>query len=249
MGSNRACERTPRAVGRLGLDARVGYRRRSLACHQYVLHCVARDVSALHERGRRTHLAKRLAGLDRRFLAIDLDIGEDGGLVGVRRHERRLCDQVLVGVLARGFEQSVARGRDHYRIDDERKREVARAFGDELHHVGGCEHAGLRCSDVEVPDHCVELCADLRGRKHVNAFDPMGVLCGRRGEHARSERPTGFHRLQVGLDACPTPRVARRDRERHRDGRRCRLAGHRPLTPSSPSSLLSHDRMVQRGGV
>ncbi|CCQ34648.1 hypothetical protein HTIA_2542 [Halorhabdus tiamatea SARL4B] len=190
-------------MSRVGIDPFVTERSDVFGSNQHVEDVVAGDVSALDQRGVGTHLDERLTGLEGGLLVGRFDACQDDRLVGVRRDECRLGDEFFVSVLGVGFEEAVARGGDHHRIDDECG-EVLGVLDDRFDDLAGREHSSLGCPDVEILEHGLDLGLDVGNRQEVAALNAGRVLSRDTRDRARPEPAHCLDCLEVGLD----PRAA-----------------------------------------
>jgi heat shock protein HtpX len=182
-------------------------------------------VPALHQHGARAEreqapgLAHHLI-LGRRFRRIE----QRGRLGQVRsyddgeRHEPRAHRFHRVG-----FEQAVARCRDHDRVEHDRRSAMRRQpFGHRLDDGRVPQHPDLHRADGEVGEHRVDLRA-YEGRRHLeDRAYALGVLRGERRDHRGAVDAERRERLQVGLDTGAATGVGPRNGERDgcRRGRR-----------------------------
>ena len=222
-GGDGGRQRTPRAEGRVGGHPGMADGFDRVVGHQHVQDLLARDVPAFPQRGVGPHRHEALAGQSHTGLVLGLDVDQHRRLVGVRRHERRLPEQVLVGRLGGRGQQPVAGRGDHHRVHDQRTPQFGRGVSDRLDHLGGRQHTGLDRRHGEIVEDRVQLRLEFRDREHVARFDAPRVLGGHRGE-CRDAEPAGrLDGLQIRLVARAATGVAARHRQD--DGRDDRGGG------------------------
>ena len=137
-----------------------------------------------------------------------LDPGERGGLVQVRRHDRREGEEPPDEHVDRVVSEELRpRGSDHDRVDDQGNRSAVEKVRDRLDDRSAEEHPRLRRVDADVLEERLELCADEGGRDLMDGRHLGRRLCREGDERAHPVAAEAGERLQVSLDAGATPGV------------------------------------------
>ena len=90
---------------------------------------------------------------------------------------------------------------DHDRVHDEIGHVLRfEQLGDDLHDLGGREHAGLDRGHVEIVKDSIDLSHDDRQWKFKDVGHFFGILSGDRGDRRHCEHAIGRHRLDVRLN-------------------------------------------------
>ncbi len=109
-------------------------------------------------------------------------------------------------------EQPIATLGDHDRVDDHgRQVELDDRRGDRLDDRPVGQHADLDGAEIEVPRNCLDLSRDQVCRHRQPGRDPERVLRRDRCNGGRSVHAVRCERLEVGLNAGATARVAARN--------------------------------------
>ncbi|BDZ50714.1 hypothetical protein GCM10025867_29550 [Frondihabitans sucicola] len=134
-----------------------------------------------------------------------------GDVGGDHRHEREDLAQGADGVLV---EEAVSARRDHHRVEHDRDLAHAGEEGpDRAHSASGSEHADLDRVDPDVVEQRDELETHEVVRHRMHAGDSQRVLSGQRRRDGQAEGAEGAERLEIGLEAGASRRVAAGDRE------------------------------------
>ena len=110
-------------------------------------------------------------------------------------------------------EQLRTRCSHHHRIDDERNRAVGEKLRNRLDDRRAEDHPGLHRVDADVVEDSLELGADELPRNLVHRGDGDRVLRRQCDDRAHSVAAEARERLEIRLDARPSARVGRGNRQ------------------------------------
>ena len=215
VGRDTSGEGAARSVGVRGREARSAPGSLCAPVPEHVQDLIPRQMSALHEGCPRPHahqFPRRPRHVGRGgYVAA----GEDASFMEIRGDQFRLGQQLpherFLSVLG---QQSVARGRNHHRVQDETIKAVMydrSSYPD--HQLSRGEHSGLGGHRIQVVHYGIDLRSDHLEGDGVHGRYPHGVLCCDRGDGARAEDTEGLEGLEIGLDSRTPTAVAAGDRE------------------------------------
>ena len=137
-------------------------------------------------------------------LCFRLVVTEQQGRLGQVRGDE-VGDRQQVGAHSLdgiGFEEAVAGGRDHHRVDGEEAEPAGRGTGgDDFDEPARAEHPGFRGVDGHVIEHGVELVGHEIVVDRIDPGHTVRVLRDEGGDDGRAERSSGGEGLEVGVDS------------------------------------------------
>lgn len=212
----------PGAMCRCGEEPRPGESSGPPGRNQEVGHHFGLQMTAFDERCAGAEFEEPAPGPLHLGRVPDLEIGEDGGFIEVRRDQRREREQpVAHDRLGRRIEEPVARGGHHHRIADVRPpATIADGIGDLAHQGNRGEHPCLDRGRRQILGEGVELRGDHEAWHRVHGAHAVSILRCERDDDAGPEYPELLKCLEVGLNAGTATGIGPGDCERnlHREG-------------------------------